>query len=327
MVVIHSAHHVFMHFIVQCYQFITVTVNKVKQIVALSVNVNQVWTIIMAIINQRRRQVQRRNQSRQARLSDIYQYLCTFVLLSALFAICVFIMISFHVIRSGHHLNHLAWQAVSNSAESSRSQVLHLLSTSVATFVFRMAAAQPTSAAVNEAAASVAKWPKSTQSLTVANAKNEELNNDAQSQAVRHALSQIESTQKDQELQRVMEHVVVNSEPTRSEHLLRCLIKSHMADHPQQWDDHSADVRYFIGSLKYFQGRLRDIVQCQSRIWSVLHCAQRVRVSVMADLWMDQVTESLRWDVRSSESGLSCASHVQQDWWCNQSLVLPQGCS
>ena len=75
-----------------------------------------------------------------------------------------------------------------------------------------MAAAQQSPAAVNEAAALVAK---SMQSLTVAHVKNEELNNDAQAPVVRHALSQIESTQKDQELQRVMEHVTVNTEPSR----------------------------------------------------------------------------------------------------------------
>ena len=125
---------------------------------------------------------------------------------------------------------------------------------SVVTFVSRMAAApQPQAAvnAVNEAAAQVAK---SMQSMTVAHIKNEELNNDPQAPVVRHALSQVESTQKDQELQRVMEQVRVNTEPSRDEHLLKCLIKSQMADHPQQWDDHSGDVRYFIGSFKYFQG-------------------------------------------------------------------------
>ena len=49
--------------------------------------------------------------------------------------------------------------AVSNSVESDRSQVLHPLSTSVVTFISRMAAApQPSAAdnAVNEAAALVA---------------------------------------------------------------------------------------------------------------------------------------------------------------------------
>ena len=65
---------------------------------------------------------------------------------------------------------------------------------------------------------------------------------------------QVESTQKDQELQRVMEQVTVNTQPNRDEHLLKCLIKTQMADHPQQWDDHCGDIRYFIGSFKYFQG-------------------------------------------------------------------------
>ena len=144
--------------------------------------------------------------------------------------------------------------AVSNSVESYRSQVLHLLSTSVVTLIFRMAAApQPSAAvnAVNEAAALVAK---SMQSMTVAHIKNEELNNDAQVPVVRHSLSQVESTQKDQELQRVMEQVRVNTELSRDDHLLKCLIKSPMADHPQQWDDHSVDIRYFIGSFKHYQG-------------------------------------------------------------------------
>ena len=115
------------------------------------------------------------------------------------------------------------------------------------------AAPQPSAAvnAVNEAAALVAK---SLQSMTVAHVKNEELNNDAQVPVVRHSLSQVESTQKDQELQRVMEQVRVNTQPSRDEHLLKCLIKSQMADHPQQRDDHSGDIRYFIGSFKYFQG-------------------------------------------------------------------------
>ena len=147
--------------------------------------------------------------------------------------------------------------AVSNSAESSRSQVLHQLSTSsstsVATFISRMAAAQQTSAsaAVNEVAASVAK---SIQSMTVAHAKHEELNNDVQAQVVRHALSQMESTQKDHELQRVMDLVTVNTEHSREEHLLKALIKSQMADQPQQWDDHSADLRHFIESFKHYRG-------------------------------------------------------------------------
>ena len=51
-----------MHFIVQCYQFTPEMVMKVKQIIVLSVNVNQVWTIIMTIVDHMRRQVQRRNQ-------------------------------------------------------------------------------------------------------------------------------------------------------------------------------------------------------------------------------------------------------------------------
>ena len=90
--------------------------------------------------------------------------------------------------------------------------------------------------------------------MTAAHAMNEELNNNAQAPVVRHALSQAESTQKDQGLQRVMEQVRVNTQPNREEHLLKCLIKSQMADHPQQWDDHCGDIRYFISSFKNYQG-------------------------------------------------------------------------
>ena len=144
-----------MHFIVQCYQFSVVMIKKIKQIIAVLVNVNQVSVTIIAIINQRRRQVQGRNQSRQTRLSGL-QYLCTFVLFNALFAICVFIV--FRFMSFDHSSSQSSClTAVSNSAESSRSQVLHLLSTSVATVISRMAAAQQTSAAVNEAKALVAK--------------------------------------------------------------------------------------------------------------------------------------------------------------------------
>ena len=111
------------------------------------------------------------------------------------------------------------------------------------------AALQP----INEAAAQVAK---SMQSMTVAHVKNEELNSNAQIPVIRHALSQVESTQKDQGLQRVVEQVTVNTQPNGEEHLLKCLIKSQMADHPQQWDDHCGDIRYFIGNFKHYLGRL-----------------------------------------------------------------------
>ena len=67
---------------------------KVKQITVMLVNVNQVSVTIIAIINQRRRQVQGRNHSRQTRLSRL-QYLCTFILFSALFATCIFIVFRF----------------------------------------------------------------------------------------------------------------------------------------------------------------------------------------------------------------------------------------
>ena len=182
------------HFIVQCYQLINVMTKKVRlrQIIGLLANVTQVWTMIMTIMDQRRRQVQRRNQSRQSRLSDIHQYLCAFVLFSVLFAICVFIVIRFMSLNLSSSQSPCL-TAVSNSPESARSQVLRQLSTSlstsVATFISRMAAAQQTSAS----AASVAK---SIQSMTVAHVKHEELNNDVQTQVVRHALSAAESTQK-----------------------------------------------------------------------------------------------------------------------------------
>ena len=54
-----------MHFVVQCYQFSAVMIKKVKQITVMLVNVNQVSVTIIAIINQRRRQAQGRNRSRQ----------------------------------------------------------------------------------------------------------------------------------------------------------------------------------------------------------------------------------------------------------------------
>ena len=128
------------------------------------------------------------------------------------------------------------------------------------------AAPQP----VTEAATLVAQ---SLQSMSVAHAKNEELNNSAHVPMVRHALSQVESTQKDQELQRVMEHVTVNTQPSREEHLLKCLIKSQMADHPQQWDDHCGDIRYFISSFRHYQGdfaTLFRISQGHDRYYLVL---------------------------------------------------------
>ena len=224
------------------------------------VNVNQVSVTIIAIINQRRRQVQGRNQSRQSRQTrqSRLQYLCTFILFSALFATCILIV--FHFMSSNPSSSQSSClTAVSNSVESYHSQVLHLLSASVVTFTSRMAAApQP----VNEAAAQVAK---SIQSMTAAHAMNEELNNNAQAPVVRHALSQVESTQKDQELQRVMEQVRVNTQPNREEHLLKCLIKSQMADHPQQWDDHCGDIRYFISSFKYYQGDFETLFKDLSR--------------------------------------------------------------
>ena len=190
-----------MHFMVQGYQFSVAMFKKVKQITVMLVNVNQVSVTIIAIINQRRRQVQGRNQPRQSRL----QYLCTFILFSALFATCILIV--FHFMSSNPSSSQSSClTAVSNSVEPYHSQVLHRLSASVVTFTSRMAAApQP----VNEAAAQVAR---SIQSMTAAHAMNEELNKNAQAPVVRHALSQVESTQKGQELQRVIEHVTVNTQ-------------------------------------------------------------------------------------------------------------------
>ena len=240
-------------FVVQGYQFSAVMFKKVMQITVMLVNVNQVYVTIIAIINQRRRQVQGRNHSRQTRLSRL-QYLCTFILFSALFATCIFIVFRFMSLNQSLSQIILLDSRLKLSRVISLSSVASVCPTSVVTFISRMAAApQPSAAvnAVNEAAALVAK---SMQSMTVAHIKNEELNNDPQGSVVRHALSQVESTQKDQDLQRVMEQVRVNTEPSRDEHLLKCLIKSQMADNPQQWDDHSGDVRYFIGSFKYFQG-------------------------------------------------------------------------
>ena len=310
MVVIHSDHHTIMHVTVQCYQFITRMVMKAKQIIVLSVNVNQDWTIIMTVIDQRRRQVQRRNQSRQSRPSDLYQYLCTFVLFSVLFAICVFIVTRLMPFNpSSSHSSCLA--AVSNSVESSaHSQVLRQLSTSlsasVATFISRMAASQQTSASamVGKVAASVAK---SIQSLTVAHAKHEEVNNDAQAQVICHALSAIESTQKDHEFQRVIEQVTVNTGRSRQEHLLKILIKAQMADQPQQWEDHSSDVRHFTESFKYFQGEFetlfnvsqgfdRDYIvlsESEFNSWSTYGWVKSPRVSEETSDRQDQVFHAL----------------------------------
>ena len=239
---------------------------KVKQFTVMLANVNQVSATIIAIINQRRRQVQRRSQSRQTRQSRL-QYLCTFILFNALFATCILIVFRFMSFNPSSSSQSSCLTAVSNSVESYHSQVLNLLSASVVTFTSRMAAApQP----VNEAAAQVAR---SIQSMTAAHAMNEELNNNAQAPVVRHALSQVESTQKDQELQLVMEQVRVNTQPNREEHLLKCLIKSQMADHPQQWDDHCGDIRYFISSFKHYQGdfeTLFSISQGHNRYYLVL---------------------------------------------------------
>ena len=258
-----------MHFMVKGYQLSVAMFKKVKQITVMLMNVNQVSVTIIMIINQRRRQVQRRNQTRQSGQTrqSRSQYLCTFILFSALFATCILIVFRFMSFNQSLSQSSCL-TAVSNSVESHHSQVLHLLPASVVTFAFRMSAAaapQP----VTEAAQLVAQ---SLQSMSIAHAKNEELNN-LQVPMVRHALSQVESTQKDQELQRVMEMVKVNKEPSRDEHLLKCLIKSQMADHPQQWDDHCSHIRYFLSSFKYYQGdfeTLHKVSQGHDRYYLVL---------------------------------------------------------
>ena len=144
-----------MHFMVRGYQLSIAMFKKVKQFTVMLVNVNQVSTIIIAIINQRRRQVQRKSQSRQSgqtRQSRL-QYLCTFILFSALSATCILIVFRFMSFYPSSYQSSCL-TAVSNSVESHHSQVLHLSSASVVTFTSRMAAApQP----VNEAAAQVAR--------------------------------------------------------------------------------------------------------------------------------------------------------------------------
>ena len=219
-----------MHFVVQGYQFSVAMLKRVKQFTIMLVNVNQVSVTNIAIISQRRRQGQRRSQTRlsghmrQSRL----QYLCTFILFSALFATCILIVL--HFMSSNQSSSQSSClTAVSNSVESFHSQVLHPLSASVVTFTSRMAASSQQQQTTTEAAAQVAQ---SLQSMTIAHGKNEELNNNPQVPVIRHALSQVESTQKDQELQRVMDHVIVDvsqgTSADREEHLLRCLVKSMM---------------------------------------------------------------------------------------------------
>ena len=86
-----------MHFMVQSYQLSVAMLKKVKQVTVMLVSVSQVSVTIIAIINRRRRQVQRRSQTRlsgQTRQSRL-QYLFTFILFSALFATCIFIMFRF----------------------------------------------------------------------------------------------------------------------------------------------------------------------------------------------------------------------------------------
>ena len=86
-----------MHFMVQSYQLSVAMFKKNKQVTVMLVNVNQVSVTIIAIINRRRRQVQRRSQTRQSgqtRQSRL-QYLFAFILFSALFATCICIVFRF----------------------------------------------------------------------------------------------------------------------------------------------------------------------------------------------------------------------------------------
>ena len=145
-----------MHFVVQGYQFSVAMFKRVKQLTIMLVNVNQVSVTIIAIINQRRRQGQRRSHTRlsghkrQSRL----QYLCTFILFSALFATCILIVLNF--MSSNQSLSQSSClTAVSNSVESFHSRVLHPLSASVVTFTSRMAASSQQT--TTEAAAQVAQ--------------------------------------------------------------------------------------------------------------------------------------------------------------------------
>ena len=49
--------------------------------------------------------------------------------------------------------------------------------------------------------------------------------------------------------------------------MLRCLVKSMMADHPQQWDDHNGDIRHFISSFKHYT---RETLRLCSRYLKVM---------------------------------------------------------
>ena len=106
---------------------------------------------------------------------------------------------------------------------------------------------------VGEGAAQVAK---SIQSLTVAHQKHEDLNNNGQAQIIGHALSSVDATQKDQDFQRTIDQLRIITEYSKNDSMLRCLIKSQMAEASQQWEDHSYDVRHFIGSFSSLSRRL-----------------------------------------------------------------------
>ena len=187
------------------------------------------------------------------------------------------------------------------------------------------AAPQP----VTEAAAQVAK---SIQSMTAAHIKNEELNNNAQVPMVRHALSQVESTQKDQELQRVMEQVTVNTQPNRDEHLLKCLIKSQMADHPQQWDDHCGDIRYVISSFKRFQGDFKTLFKVSQGHDRYYWCCQSQSISlgrlVDGSGHLDSQMSSQALKIRSFMRFITCSTgSVMPSITCTTSGWLTASCS
>ena len=294
-----------MHFVVQGYPFSVAMFKRVKQFAIMLVNVNQVSVTIIAITNQRRRQGQRRSQTRlsghtrQSRL----QYLCTFILFShnfsALFATCILIVL--HFVSSNQSLSQSSClTAVSNSVESfhSRLKLSRVLSLSSVASVVSL------SCHLHFQNGSIKSADNNRSSSSGGSITSEHDYRSWQVPVIRHALSQVESTQKDQELQRVMEHVIVDvpqgTSVDREEHLLKCLVKSMMADHPQQWDDHNGDIRHFISRFKHYQGdfeTLFKVSQGHDRCFLVF---VRIRISVLADLRMGQITSNGKWTQGSS---------------------------
>ena len=66
----------------------------------------------------------------------------------------------------------------------------------------------------------------------------------------------MDTTQKGQEFQLTVNQLRATTEYSKNDSMLRCLIKSQMAEAPQQWEDHSYDVRRFIGSLSSLKATL-----------------------------------------------------------------------